>query len=134
MTPELMRAATALSDALARENLALAAVDFVAAASMLDAKRAAAGHFAIAHARQVASGGNNPGAAPREIAAIARRLSELATENKTLLERAIAAQRRVIGSIAKAAPKAMARAPRYDRKGTLTDARSPVPVALSSRA
>jgi hypothetical protein len=133
MTTELMRAATLLSEALARENTALAAVDFVAAAALLDAKREAAGRFAAAHARLAATG-RPGGPPPRDVADIARRLRDLAAENKKLLERAIAAQRRVIGSIARAAPRAMARSPRYDAKGALADNRSPSPVALSARA
>ncbi len=133
MPTELMRAASLLSEALARENAALAAVDFVAAGALLDAKREAAGHFAAAHAR-LAAAGRPAGPLPRDVADIARRLRNLAAEYKTLLERAIAAQRRVIGSIARAVPRAMARAPRYDFRGALSDGRNPLPVALSARA
>jgi hypothetical protein len=65
--------------------------------------------------------------------AVGARLGSLAAENRRLLERAMLVQRRVIGAIARAAPRALEAAPRYDAGGGIAGARRPPPVVLAAR-
>ena len=97
MSDDLIAAGTLMADTLEAENAALAALDLPRAAGMLvDKQRALAGLSAVQAAP-----------APREAAErMARRLQALAIENKRLLERAIAAQGRVINVVARAAAAA----------------------------
>ena len=127
MTPTTMlTAAHALADVLARENAALAAMDLPAAAALLPAKTAALAALTAAGSPE----DFGPGAA--DLVAAARRLNDLARDNHRLLERAIAAQQRVIGIVAGAAASAVPAGPSYRASGRLTpDAR---PLALSTRA
>ncbi len=105
--------AAELIEILQAENAALRAGDAVGAAALLARKQIAATAFAAAHRR---------GRAPPPHGVV-RRLNDLADENKALLERAIAVQGRVIETLARAIPAALARntatAPRYDARGTL---------------
>lgn len=105
--------AAELIEILQAENAALRAGDAVGAAALLARKQAAAATFAAAHRR---------GRAPPPHGVV-RQLNDLADENKALLERAIAVQGRVIETLARAIPAALARntatAPRYDARGTL---------------
>jgi len=127
MTMDAMRAAEGLAEMLARENAALAAMDLPSATALVEAKRAAADAFVAAQARAVSSGAV---AVPE----VVRRLSELAAENRLLLERAMAVQQRVLAIIAEAAPRASAVAPRYGAAGGLVGARTALPVAIAASA
>ena len=112
-----MAAGATLSATLEAENAALAALDLPRAAALVADKQRAIADLAAAEAPAA-----NP-AAER----MARRLRALALENKRLLERAIAAQGRVIGIVAQAA------AATPDGYGGQRRQRPP-PVALSARA
>jgi hypothetical protein len=99
MNDELIAAGIRLADTLEAENAALGALDLPRATGLLaDKQRVVAGLVAA----QAAPASRD--AAER----MARRLQALAIENKRLLERAIAAQGRVIGVIAGAATAAAA--------------------------
>lgn len=117
MSSDLIAAGTALAATLEAENAALGALDLPRAAAMLDEKQRVVADLAAAEAPAP-----NP-AAER----MARRLRALALENKRLLERAIAAQGRVIGIVAQAATATP------DGYGSRRRQRPP-PVALSARA
>jgi hypothetical protein len=121
MNKDLMAAGAALADTLEAENAALATLDLPLAAGMLARKQDAMAAFAAAPPTQAQSA-----AAER----MARRLQGLAIENKRLLERAIAAQGRVIGVIARAAASSTAPA----GYGSRRPAGKPAAVALSARA
>jgi hypothetical protein len=121
MTHDLTMAAERLAGVLERENAALAALDLKRAAGMLAEKQDAAAAFVAAQ-----PGG---GAPPH---ALARRLRDLAQENRTKLEHAIAVQRRVIGIIA-GAVRVAAPVPRYGATGAMATGRQG-PFTLSARA
>ncbi len=127
MRMDAMRAAEGLAELLARENAALAAMDLPSATALVEAKRAAADAFVAAQAKAVSSG-----AVP--VPDVVRRLSDLAAENRLLLERAMAVQQRVLAIIAEAAPRASAVAPRYGAAGGLVGARTALPVAIAASA
>ncbi len=125
--------AGALAEALEAENRALLALDLSAVAATLAAKQQA-----MAAATGVA--GNIKALAPHEqpaARALGARLVAAADENRRLLERAMAVQRRVIALVVKAAqasgPSATSRAPRYGVGGTML-AGNAGPMALSARA
>lgn len=125
MTGTLIETARALTEVLARESAALAAMDLAGAAAMLDDKRAAAAAFEAAQARPTP-----PADAPalREAAA---RLGEAAEENRRLLEQGLRVQARVVGIVARAArPKAPVL--RYGARGALTRG-ADAPVIVSAR-
>jgi len=123
MTPQdPIEAAERLAAVLARENAALAALDFRRAGTMLAEKQEAAEGLLAA----LAGGGAPP---PLH----ARLLRDLAGENRRRLEHAIAVQGRIIGLIARALRSAAPPAPRYGATGALAAARTS-PVALSARA
>lgn len=126
---DLPTAAAALAALLEQENRLLEALDLAAAAALLPAKQSAAAAFVRAHA---AASPNPP--APRDAAtSLGVRLRALAAENRRLLERALAAQGRVIAVIARAARKQPAAAPRYGASGALAGPRTPAPLAISAR-
>jgi len=121
MTQDAMAAGAVLAETLEAENAALAVLDLPRAASLLDDKqRAVAG---LAEARS-ASMPNDAGLR------MARRLQALAAENKRLLERAIAAQGRVIGVVAKAASASVT----PSGYGAARAVERPVALALMARA
>jgi hypothetical protein len=124
MKPDVQTAVEALSVVLAQENAALDALDLGRAGGFLAAKRAAADALAIA-------GELYPTARPSLTAA--KRLRDLAAENRRLLERAIAVQGRVIAVVARATPRPVVM-PRYGATGVLARTGRPPPMALSSRA
>jgi len=112
----LIAAAVRLADVLQTENAALAALNMPAAARLLPEKLAAADAFAAAQAGAAARRGG--GRAGAELDALARRLRELAAENRRLLERAMLVQGRVIATVAKAARATAERtAPTYGAHG-----------------
>jgi hypothetical protein len=128
MIDALADAAARLAEVLAAENEALAALDLPRAGAMLGEKTRAADAFVAA--RQTFHG-----TLPDTGAAAPARLRALAVENRLLLERAITAQGRVIGVIARAVSRAM-RDPvttRYGAQGRAAPARLSA-VAISARA
>ncbi len=128
MSPALIDAAIRLADALARENQALAALDLPRAAGMLGDKQRAADAFLAAQSLLSHGATARPDAAARDVAA---RLGMLAEENRRLLERAIAVQGRVIGTLAQAVrPETLG----YGAHGGRTAAGRPGAIALSARA
>jgi hypothetical protein len=128
MSPALIDAAVQLADALARENEALAALDLPRAAGMLADKQRAGDAFLAAQTLLPPGAPAELGVAAREVAA---RLGTLAEENRRLLERAIAVQGRVIGTLARAArPETLG----YGAHGGRADAGRPGAIALSARA
>jgi len=121
MTHATNHAAERLAAVMARENAALAALDLRRAAGMLTEKQAAATAFVAAQASTGAPSAEH-----------ARRLSDLAQDNREKLEHAIAVQRRIIGMIARAI-RDSAPAPRYGATGAMAAARTS-PFTLSERA
>ena len=109
--------ATQLADVLSQENEALARVDYTAAVALVPAKEAAL--MALTQ---------GPAPSPAQL----RRLTELATVNRGLLERAIAVQTDVVRMVARACAASRATT-HYNRTG----AASPCPrieaFALSAR-
>ncbi|MGH7119353.1 MAG: hypothetical protein ACREFP_10275 [Acetobacteraceae bacterium] len=131
MNQHLIDAAVELADTLARENEALTRLDLARAAAMLSAKQRATQAFEQArtappHATHQAS----PALAPE----VERRLAALAEENRRLLERAIHVQRRIIGTVAAALPRAAEPARSYRPDGALALGRKIPAFALSARA
>jgi hypothetical protein len=121
MSHEAIAAGTLLAEMLEEENAALAALDLPRAAGMLgDKERAIAGLAAV----------QAPPPSRDAAERMSRRLQALAAENKRLLERAIAAQGRVIEVIARAAAANLASA----SYGTARSAGRPTALALSARA
>ncbi len=101
-TASLIAAAVRLADVLQTENAALAALNMPAAVRLLPEKLAAADAFVAAQAGAGAKG--RQAARHRiELEAVARRLQDLAVENRRPLERAMLVQTRVIATVAKAA-------------------------------
>jgi hypothetical protein len=135
MNRDMIEAAVALAATLAQENAALAAMDLAGAAGLLAEKEGATMAFTAAQRR---AGGDPAGpltGAQRDVAEqLGRQLSDLAAENRRLLERAILVQRRVVGTMVAAVPKAMGGAARYGATGAMAATRRPPPVVMSSRA
>ena len=129
MTPPLIAAALHLTATLAAENAALSNMDLAGAASLLADKTAAAAAFSAAQAA-----GQRPPrmAVPPGLHKVAANLQQAAEDNRRLLERAIAVQSRVIGTLAEAARTANA-SPRYGSSGLLAT-RSIGAWALRSQA
>ena len=121
MTHDANQAAERLAAVMARENAALAALDLRCAAGMLTEKQEAAVAFVAAQA--------STGAPSAELA---RRLRDLAQDNREKLEHAIAVQRRIISMIARAI-RDTAPAPRYGATGAMA-AEPTSPCTLSARA
>jgi len=127
-TQTAISAADALASTIAAENTALAALDLPVAIRLLAQKRQHGEAFLAAQARSLAAG---LPALPRDRL---KQLAELTTDNKRLLERAIIVQGRVISSIARAVPRAVAGPnQRYGGDGKPAHGR-PVAMALSARA
>ncbi len=134
MSKDLVASAVRLGDLLARENTALAALDLSGAAAMLAEKQEAAAGFALACERAGADAEGASLPAP-ELAALARRLDAAAAENRRLLERAVVVQGRVIATVARAVPRALAAAaPRYGAGGGAAPPARPAALAFSIRA
>jgi|ERR1700722_1511958 len=120
----LLMVAQRLAAILDQENAALRAMDLRRAAALLPEKTAAIADLA-------ACGAASPETSDPAVVSAARTLDDLARENRCLLERAIAAQRRVIGIVVRAAAEAAVR-PTYGAKGR--PGRLTAPMALSTRA
>ena len=124
MTPTpLITAAQRLADILEQENDALRAMDLRRATGLLPEKTAA-----VADLAEAGEAANAP-ASPHLIS-IARRLDDLASQNRHLLERAIEAQQRVIGIVVRAASSSIAE-PSYGNSRYRT--RATGPMALLTR-
>jgi len=121
MKTDLEEAAEHLADTLAQENAALAALDLKRAGAMLPVKQRAVAAFTVALE------GNSLDEADRPLAS---RLRSLSDENKILLQRAIAAQGRVIAIFAQAAT----RQPGYRGPRCHSSAERPIPFALAAQA
>jgi hypothetical protein len=135
MTRELIDAAVALATTLAEENAALEALDLAGAAALLREKDGVTAAFVAAQRRAAERPGGLLVGVQRETAEqLGRQLCDLAAENRRLLERAILVQRRVVGAMARAVPKAIGGAGRYGATGAMAVARRPPPVMMSSRA
>lgn len=133
MMDAVIRAGTRLAEALKAENEALAALDLGRAATMATAKMQASEALAAATAAATRTGIKAMGEERGATAALAERLQSLGSENRRLLEHAIALQSRVIETIAGAAlPRAAA--PGYGALGRARMLRQPPPLALSARA
>jgi hypothetical protein len=133
MNPQLIEAAAALAHVLTLENEALRALDLPRAGSFVSEKTNAL--QAITEAEKAGNSSIlSPGQRTRA-QAIASQLRTLGEENRRLLERALVVQRRVIGIVTRAVPRAAAeRTPRYGSNGALSGLRRPPPVALLARA
>jgi len=132
MMETLIIAGQRLAEALRAENEALAALDLSRAARLATGKIAASDAFAAAYAAQAKHGGAAAGPVRDAAAILARRLEELGSENRRLLERAVALQSRVIETIAGAAlPRVQPQG--YAPAGRVAAARPPA-LALSARA
>jgi len=128
MTEDLATAAARLTEILAAENAALAALDLPRAGAMLAEKTRAAEAF-------VAAGRANRGSLAGTGAGAPVRLRALVAENQRLLQQAITVQGRVIGIIARAVSRALRDpvATRYGAQGRAAPARLSA-VAISARA
>lgn len=127
MTGEVAEAAEALIAVLARENAALLALDVTSAGALLAEKTRSADRLAAA-LRAV------PAAPDRAMRGLGLRLRDLTEQNRRLLERAIAAQGRVLDIIARALPQAAALPARYGASGSLTQPPRLGAMTLSARA
>jgi hypothetical protein len=127
MTQDLVDAANALAEVLVRENAALKRLDFAAAVALGQAKEAAL--LGVTKGRAVLPVTQRT---PTTMA-LGRRINELVAENRTLLERAIAVQTRVVAIVARAVtpPPAMRQ---YAASGFKTQPRRAPAMALSARA
>ncbi len=126
MNQPLIAAAVALAHTLAEENQALRALDVARATALLARKRAESEAFSAAQASLRAL-------SPEQLVLarqVAARLAEAASENKRLLERAIAVQGQVIATLLRAVPASLP-ASRYGATGARVG-RAP-PISLSSR-
>jgi flagellar biosynthesis/type III secretory pathway chaperone len=120
MPKSMIEAARHLVEVLDRENTALVVMDLRRATMLLPEKTAA---IAALSAAEVIP---HP-----DVLSVARRLDDLALENRRLLERAIVAQRRVIGIVVRAAAAAST-GPAYQATGHRASVSGP--MTLSTRA
>jgi hypothetical protein len=119
-----LQAISWLSDVLRAENAALRAVDIPAANNLLADKTAATEALAAALRGKPAL----PASAREAVA----RLMELSRENKSLLERAMAAQKRVIAVIARVVPRALGNARPYTPSGRTPPPRNMPAIRLQA--
>ncbi len=120
MTTDLIAAGTALAETLETENDALTALDLPRAGAMLARKQRALADMAATQNTAVPND-----AAERMV----RRLQGLAVENKRLLERALAAQGRVLSVVAQAATSSSA----PTGYGSIRAGSRPTPLALLAK-
>jgi len=124
MSNDLVRAVQRLADLLTQENDALRRLDYTAAVAVVPAKEAALAELT----KQP-----NPNAPPPPLLALGQRLRGLATENQTLLERAIVVQTRIVRIVARAyAPPPAAN--QYGGHNRRTPIHRTGALALSTRA
>lgn len=125
-TQQTLGAISRLAEVLRAENAALSAID-IPSANRLLADKTAATEALVAAVR------GKPALPASSRAAVAQ-LIALSAENKALLERAMAAQRRVIAVIARAVPKALGDANPYNAAGRTRPPRSMPAISLSANA
>lgn len=129
MTSGLFEAVTVLAGVLTEENEALKRLDFAAATALVPAKEAALSGVTQGRTPLPATG-HTPA-----LAALSRRVNNLAAENRQLLERAIAVQTRIVGIVARAGTPPSASGPYAPPNGYRTQPRrTTYAMALSSRA
>ena len=128
MTTVRMTAAE-LADLLDRENAALRRLDLPTALALFDAKRAAVAAFELAVREARGTTGTD-----EAMHALATRLRDATTENKRLLERAMAAQQHVMSLLAQAAARQAAPSGRYGARGAYVGGVTAGAFALSARA
>lgn len=131
MLDALLAAGLRLAEALRAENEALGALDLPRAAGLAQAKLQATDAFAAAYAAAVRTSARTEGPARQTAQDLTTRLAQLGSENRHLLERAIAIQSRVIETIAGAA---MPRAGSYAAGGRPPQPRQVPAVTLATRA
>jgi hypothetical protein len=124
MPKPFLMVAQRLADVLVRENDALRVMDLRRAVTLLPEKTTVIAELTVADG--AVSGPHDP-----DLIAMGARLDGLAQENRKLLERAIGAQKRVIGIIVHAAAS-VAVAPSYGMQGRRAHLTGP--MALSTRA
>jgi hypothetical protein len=124
MSNDLADLAQRLADVLARENQALRNMDFSAAVALVPEKEAALADL---------TSQSRVGAIPAKLAMLGQRLGDLASENQTLLERAIAVQTRIVQIVARACvpPPAVGR---YGGHNGRPPSNRTTALALSTRA
>jgi flagellar biosynthesis/type III secretory pathway chaperone len=127
MTRTVIDAADQLSALLEQENAALQRMDIPSATALVEAKQQAI-------AELVAARGQATPTDAAEIQASTQRLSDLAAANRSLLERAMLVQDRILGMIATALPRASGREGGYGAAGRNVTPNALPPMALSARA
>ena len=133
MNRDLIEAAVALAATLTQENAALTALNLAGAAALLREKEGAMIAFTAAQRSAAEQPAGPLSGGDREVAEqLGRQLADLAAENRRLLERAILVQRRVVGAVVRAVPKALGGAARYGAGGAMA-VRRPPPVVMSAR-
>jgi hypothetical protein len=131
---DIVTAATRLAELLAAENAALSAADIPRAIHLVEAKAEALRTLEAMLPAARAGLAQSDEEARREMQALGARLAHELAENRRLLERALHVQRRIIGMIARAMPRALAaNAPRYGAKGGIHAQHLRQPIAVSSR-
>ena len=120
-----LTAIAALTQVLTAENAALQRLDIPAANLLLAEKTAATD--ALTHALRAKP------ALPPSARGMVGELLRLATANKALLERALAAQKRVLSCIARAVPKALGDARPYAATGRTRPPPNMPPISLFAR-
>ena len=118
-------AVRALCDVLRDENAALSAMDIKMANRKLPEKQAATDALVAALRGKPVL----PHASRDDVATLDR----LAAENRALLERAMSAQRRVIGCIARAVPRAIGQTRPYVASGRHQASAQIPPISLSAQ-
>jgi hypothetical protein len=131
MMDALLAAGLRLAEALRAENEALGALDLPRAASLAQTKSQATDAFAAAYAAALRTSARAEGPMRQTAQDLTARLQQLGTDNRRLLERAIAIQSRVIETIAGAA---VPRAGRYGAGGAVPRARQTPAITLTTRA
>ncbi len=127
MTRAVIDAADQLSELLEQENAALQRMDITAATALVEAKQQAIAALVAAQGQAAASDA-------AEIQASTQRLSDLAAANRSLLERAMVVQDRILSMIASALPRASGREGGYGAGGRNVTPNALPPMALSARA
>jgi hypothetical protein len=124
MPKPLIAAARRLAEVLERENAALAVMDLPRAASFLPEKTTA-----FADLAKIGEAG--PAPPHPDLIAAARSLDAAALENRRLLKRALAAQERAIGIMARAVSAVMTR-PAYGNRGRMTPMAGPMTLSTNA--
>ncbi len=133
MMNAVLLAGARLAEALKEENEALARLDLTRAAALATVKIRASDAFNAATTAAGRQGLRAEGEVRRTAEGLAGHLRVLSTENRRLLERAIALQSRVIETIAGAAIPA-SRPVTYGGHGARAEVRQAPALALTARA